>query len=318
MSTVVLTGGVGGARFLTGLYQIAPYNSITVISNTGDDSNFFGLYVCPDIDIVLYTLAGLVNSENGWGLQGDTSVVLSQLEKFGAETWFHLGDRDFATQIYRTHLLKQGKRLSEVTEKLTRVFGLHLRILPMSDFPVCTAINTGTELLPFQEYMVKHHYQKPVQRIYFIGIEEALPAPGVLDEIAQAEKIIIAPSNPYVSIGTILSIPGLREQLRRSSAAIAAISPIVGGTAIKGPAAKMLEGFGRPVTPVSVAELYSDFLDLFVMDIQDSWLLPDVEALGIRAVATQTVMSSIKDKVCLAETVMNEMEKLRKGGDCNG
>ena len=315
MCTVVLSGGVGGARFLTGLYHNMPPFSVTVISNIGDDSDFWGLRVCPDIDIILYTLAGLVDDQTGWGLEGDTSNVLSQLKIFGCEDWFHLGDKDFATQIFRTFMLRQGAQLSKITEHLTRSLGLHLTILPVSDQPVSTVIYTDHEQLPFQEYMVKYRYQKKVRKIHFTGSEVASPSPGVLEAIDTADQIIVAPSNPYVSIGAILSVPGLREHLQNTKAPVAAISPIVGGNAIKGPAAKMLAEFGCPVTPVSVAKLYADFIDLFVIDKRDVIYLPCIESMGIRAIATQTIMSSFTDKVNLAKTVIAELEKWKKGGE---
>lgn len=311
MSTVVLSGGVGGARFLSGMVNVIPPSSITVISNTGDDTEFFGLHVCPDIDIVLYTLADLSNTTTGWGLKDDTSAVLDQLGKLGCDTWFHLGDRDFATQIYRTALLREGKTLTQVTQLLAKQLGLSISIFPMSDQSVSTAIYNGQEILPFQDYMVKHCFHDQVRSIQFNGIDQAKPAPGVLDAIDRADQIILAPSNPYVSIGAILSVPGIRQHLQSASAPVAAISPIVGGKVIKGPAAHMLAAFGKPVSPVSVAELYADFLDLFIMDIQDANQVEAVEALGIRAVATQTMMTSRLAKNNLAQIVLDELSHLK-------
>jgi LPPG:FO 2-phospho-L-lactate transferase len=301
---VVLSGGVGAARFLQGLAQVVPQERLTVIGNTGDDRDFYGLRVSPDLDIVMYTLAGIVDETHGWGIRGDTYNTMQQLTAYGNEDWFMLGDRDLATHIHRTKLLRQGKTLSEVTEELRRSFGLGLRMLPMSDQPVQTHIKTPVGLLHFQEYMVQRRCADEVQDVVFIGASEAKPAPGVIDAIKEAEAILLAPSNPIVSIGSILSVPGIHDALHEASGMIVAVSPIVGGSPIKGPADKLMRGLGMEVSPVGVARCYRDFLDVMVIDELDSHLLGAIEDLGIPAVATNTIMRDTQAKAALARVVL--------------
>src|SRR5258706_3623240 len=301
---VVLAGGVGAARFLQGLVQIVPQNRFTVIVNTGDDRDFYGLHVSPDIDIVTYTLAGLVDETHGWGIRNDTYNTMQQLTAYGNEDWFLLGDRDLATHIHRTNLLRQGKTLSEVTENLRLHFGLDIRILPMTDQPVATHIQTPAGLLHFQEYMVKRRCADEVQEVLFVGASEARPAPGVLDAIKDAEAILIAPSNPIVSIGSILAVPGIHDALHEASGMVVAISPIVRGAPIKGPADKLMSGLGIEVSPVGVARYYRDFLDVMVIDEQDANLVNQIEDLGIPAVATNTIMRDNNAKATLARNVL--------------
>ena len=301
---VVLAGGVGAARFLQGLVQVVPQNRLTVIVNTGDDRDFYGLHVSPDIDIVTYTLAGLVDETHGWGIRNDTNNAMQQLTAYGNDDWFLLGDRDLATHIHRTNLLKQGKTLSEVTENLRLHFGLAIRILPMTDQPVATHIQTPAGLLHFQEYMVKRHCTDEVQDVLFVGASQARPAPGVLDTIKDAEAILIAPSNPIVSIGSILAVPGIHDALHEASGMVVAISPIVGGAPIKGPADKLMSGLGIEVSPVGVARCYRDFLDVMVIDEQDAHLVSQIEDLGIPAVATNTIMRDLDAKATLARNVL--------------
>ena len=284
---VVLAGGVGAARFLQGLVQVVPQENLTVIVNTGDDRDFYGLHVSPDIDIVMYTLAGLVDEAHGWGIRNDTYNTMLQLTSYGNEDWFMLGDRDLATHIHRTNLLRQGKPLSEITDELRKQFGLALRILPMSDQSVTTHIQTPVGLLHFQEYMVKRRCADAVLDVVFVGASESRPAPGVLDAIKDAEAILIAPSNPIVSIGSILAIPGIHDALHEASGMVVAISPIVGGAPIKGPADKLMLGLKMEVSPVGVARCYRDFLDVMVIDNQDEHLLGAIEDLGIPAVCNK-------------------------------
>ncbi len=305
----VLAGGVGAARFLEGLAQVVSQEQITVIANTGDDHDFYGLHVSPDIDTVMYTLAGSVDKQNGWGISNDTYNTMQQLTSYGYEDWFLLGDRDLATHIHRTNLLRQGKTLSEVTEILCRHYGLHennkhIRILPMSDQPVATHIQTPVGLLYFDEYLVKHQCADEVQDVIFVGADKAKPAPGVLDALKQAKTILIAPSNPIVSIGTILAIPGIQEILRQANGTVVAVSPIVGGAPIKGPADKLMRGMGHEVSAVGVARCYQDFLDVMVIDTQDAHLVKQIEALGIATVVTNTIMSDDAAKADLARTVL--------------
>ncbi len=301
---VVLAGGVGAARFLQGLVQVIPQERITVIGNTGDDRDFYGLRVSPDLDIVTYTLAGVVDETHGWGICGDTYNTMQQLTRYGNEDWFLLGDRDLATHIHRTNRLRQGKTLSEVTDELRRLFGLQLRLLPMSDQPVATHIQTPAGLLHFEEYMVKRQCADEVQDVVFVGASEAKPAPGVIDAIKEAEAILIAPSNPIVSIGSILAVPGIHDALHEASGMVVAVSPIVGGAPIKGPADKLMRGLGIPVSAVGVARCYRDFLDVMVIDEQDAHLVPDIEDLGIPTVTTDTIMRDDAAKAALARSVL--------------
>jgi LPPG:FO 2-phospho-L-lactate transferase len=301
---VILSGGVGAARFLQGLVQVVPQGRLAVIGNTGDDRDFYGLHVSPDLDIVMYTLAGIVDETHGWGIRGDTFYTMQQLTAYGNEDWFMLGDRDLATHIHRTNRLRQGKTLSEVTEELRQAFGLGLRILPMSNQPVQTHIKTPIGLLHFQEYMVKRRCTDEVLDVVFTGASEAKPAPGLLDAIKEAEAILIAPSNPIVSIGSILAVPGIHDALHEASGMVVAVSPIVGGSPIKGPADKLMRGLGMEVSPIGVARCYRDFLDVMVIDERDSHLLPAIEDLGIPAVATNTIMRDSQAKAALARVVL--------------
>lgn len=303
---VVLAGGVGAARFLQGLVQVVPQERLTVIVNTGDDRDFYGLHVSPDLDIVMYTLSGAVDEEHGWGIRNDTYNTMQQLVSYGNEDWFMLGDRDLATHIHRTKLLREGKTLSEVTDELRRHFGLTMRILPMSDQPVQTHIKTPAGLLHFQEYMVKRHCSDEVQDVVFVGASEARPAPGVLDALKDAEAILLAPSNPIVSIGSILAVSGVHDILHEASGMVVAVSPIVGGAPIKGPADKLMSGLGMEVSAVGVARCYRDFLDIMVIDEQDARLLERVEDLGIPAIATNTFMRDAASKAALARKVLDE------------
>jgi len=301
---VVLAGGVGAARFLQGVVQVVPQERITAIVNTGDDRDFYGLHVSPDLDIVMYTLAGIVEETHGWGFHNDTYNTMQQLTRYGNEDWFKLGDRDLATHVHRTNLLRQGKTLSEVTEDLRKHFGLAMRILPMTNQPVATHIQTPVGLLHFQEYMVKRHCVDEVQDVVFVGANESQPAPGVLDTIKEAEAILIAPSNPIVSIGSILAVPGIHDALHEASGMVVAVSPIVGGTPIKGPADKLMNGLNMEVSAVGVARYYRDFLDVMVIDEQDKHLLNKIEDLGIPAVATNTIMRDSVAKKALALKVL--------------
>ena len=301
---VVLAGGVGAARFLQGIVQLVPQEQITVIANTGDDRDFYGLRVSPDSDIVLYTLSGIVDEAHGWGIQDDTYNTMQQLTRYGNEDWFMLGDRDIATHIHRTNLLRQGKTLSQVIDNLRAQLGLHLRVLPMSDSTIETHIQTPAGLFHFEEYMVKRRCEDEVQDVVFVGAKEAKPAPGVLDAIKQADAILIAPSNPIVSIGSILSVPGIHDALHEASGMIVAVSPIVGGAPIKGPADKLMSGLGMEVSAVGVARCSRDFLDVMVIDEQDAALATRIEDLGIPTVVTNTIMRDSEAKAALARVVL--------------
>ncbi len=301
---VVLAGGVGAARFLQGVVQVVPQEQLTVIVNTGDDRDFYGLYVSPDSDIVMYTLAGMVDETHGWGVRDDTYNTMQQLTQYGEDDWFMLGDRDLATHIHRTHLLRQGKTLSEVADNIRTQLSLGLRVLPMSNQPIATHIKTPVGLLHFQEYMVKRHTVDEVQDVVFVGAKEAKPAPGVLEALKEAEAILIAPSNPIVSIGSILSVPGVHDTLHEASGMVVAVSPIIGGTTIKGPADKLMSGLGLDVSAVGVARHYRDFLDVMVIDEQDKNLVTAIEDLGIPTTVTDTIMRDSATKKALAQTVL--------------
>lgn len=303
---VVLAGGVGAARFLEGVVQAVDSSRVTVIVNTGDDTEFYGLTVSPDVDIVLYTLAGLVEPSQGWGVRGDTYGALEMLERLGRERWFLLGDRDLAVHIHRTELLRQGRTPSEVTDDLRQRLGLAVRVLPMSDQPVRTTIRTPDGWLPFQEYFVHRRAQDDVLEIRYDGSETALPSPGLLDAINGASAILISPSNPLVSVGTILSLAGVREALRSTGAKIVGISPIVGGATIKGPADRMMRGLGMEVSAVGVARAYADFLDVLVIDQQDAELAERVEGEGVRVVVADTIMRDLDVKRALAQLTLEQ------------
>ena len=304
----VLAGGVGAARFLEGLTEVTPPENVTVIGNTADDLELHGFTICPDLDTVTYTLAGLADPERGWGLAAETFHVLAALKRFGEETWFQLGDRDLATHIFRTSLLRSGFPLSEVTARITRSLGVRSTILPMSDSLVRTWLETGLGQLDFQTYFVKHRAEPAVRRVDFVGADQAAPAPGVLQAIVQADAVILAPSNPIISIGPILAVPGIRETLRSVSAPVVAISPIVGGRAIKGPAAAMMKSLGHEASATGVANLYRDFVNVFILDSVDHDLAPAVEQLGMRAVVCPTMMTGLPEKVALAQAVLEAAE----------
>ena len=294
----MLCGGVGAARFLEGVVRVVDPETVTAIVNVADDAEFHGLRVSPDIDTVLYTLAGLVDPDQGWGVRGDTHMVQSALARLGRDTWFQLGDADLATHIHRTALLREGVPLTEVTARLARSLGVRARILPSSDERQATMVRTDGGWLPFQEYFVHRRQQDTVREVRFDGAGK--PTPGVIDAIDDARVVLVAPSNPIVSIGPILALAGVRAALARTPAPIVAISPIVGGEALKGPAAAMLESLGHEVSPVGVARLYADFLDVMVLDERDAALAPDVRAAGPRAVIAPTIMRDLAAKEQLA------------------
>ncbi|MCL2287617.1 MAG: 2-phospho-L-lactate transferase [Candidatus Bathyarchaeota archaeon] len=300
-----LAGGVGAARFLTGLAQLIKPEDLTVIVNTGDDIDLFGLHISPDIDIVTYTLAGIVNDEKGWGLKDDTFGCLDMLKLFGAVDWFNLGDRDFATSILRTDMLKKGFTLSQISAKISSDLGLKLKILPMTNDKFATYVQIPTGFIHFEEYMVKRAAKDPVFDIKFVGAETAKPAVGVIDAIMHSERVIICPSNPIVSIGSILSIQGVRGALQKTFAKKIAISPIIAGVPVKGPADKLLKGLGVEVSAFGVAKLYADFLDAFVIDSADVAEKGRIEALGVEVVVGNTLMKDFASKKALAKIVLD-------------
>jgi LPPG:FO 2-phospho-L-lactate transferase len=299
-----LAGGVGAARFLTGLVKLFNGKDLSIIVNTGDDIELFGLHISPDVDIVTYTLAGIVDEDKGWGIRGDTFNCLEALRKFGREAWFNLGDMDFATHILRTDLLKNGFKLSDVTAKISHALGLDVTILPMTDDKFETRIMTDIGSIHFQEYLVKREAKDEVLGVEFLGAESANPAPGVVESIRDSQLLVICPSNPIVSIGTILAVNGVRDAVRHTGAKKVAISPIIAGAPVKGPADKLLRGLGFEVSAYSVAKLYADFLDTFILDTADAAEKGRIEKLGIEVKVTNTIMKSLQDKIELARTVL--------------
>jgi LPPG:FO 2-phospho-L-lactate transferase len=304
-----LAGGVGAARFLSGLVRVVPEKELSVVVNTGDDIELHGLHVSPDIDIVSYTLAGMVDEDKGWGIRGDTFRCLEMLKRLGLETWFNLGDKDLATHLYRTNLLRRGLKLSEVTAEISRALGLKARVLPMTDSKCETWVTTEAGSMHFQEYLVKRGGTEAVFDVELVGAEAAKAAPGVIDSILESELVIVCPSNPIVSIGTILSVKGVREALRRSEARKIAISPIVAGAPIRGPADKLMKGLGLEVSAYSVGCLYKDFLDVFVLDTVDEIEKVKVEKLGIKAITANTIMKTLRDRIELARVVVKVGER---------
>jgi LPPG:FO 2-phospho-L-lactate transferase len=305
LKVTALAGGVGAARFLTGLTQAMSPENLTVIVNTGDDITLHGLHISPDIDIVTYTLAGIVDETKGWGIKNDTFQCLDMLKAYGAEAWFNLGDRDLATHIYRTNRLRQGAKLTQVTDEIRRQLGVRARILPMSNDHFETRVKTPTGSIHFEEYFVKRQCKDDFLGVDFLGEDQAKPAPGVLQAISEADLLVVCPSNPVVSIGTILSIVSVRDALRRAKARAVAVSPIVAGATIKGPADRMLRGLGFEVSALGIAKFYSDFLDALVIDVKDVSLKEPIKKLGLDVTVTNTVMKSLDDKVALARAVLH-------------
>ena len=301
---LALAGGVGGAKLVLGLSRLLPPEQLVIVVNTGDDECFHGLHVSPDLDTVMYTLAGLADPEKGWGLTGETFNALEMLGRYGADTWFNLGDRDLATHIRRTQLLHQGATLSEATAELCQRLGIAHRIIPMSDEPVRTMLDTETGELPMQQYFVKQLAEPQVRAVRYAGAESALPSPGFQVALDQAKLVVFCPSNPFLSLDPILAIPGVRKSLKGFTGPRVAVSPIVGGAALRGPAAKIMSELGHEVSSVGVARRMTDICDIFFIDDQDSGLSPAIAALGIKPVSAPTIMTSEADKVGLARRVL--------------
>jgi LPPG:FO 2-phospho-L-lactate transferase len=303
---------VGAARFLRGLTRVIEPRDVVVIGNTADDDEFFGLHVSPDLDTLTYTLAGVSPRTQGWGLAGDRFSALAALARFYAETWFQLGDRDLATHIYRTDRLRRGQPLETITRSLAQCFGVEARLLPMTNDRVRTVVHTAKGPLPFQAYLVRDRGRAAVERIELRGIRRARPLPAALRALDRAAMVIIPPSNPLVSIGPILSLPGFRRHLRRIRAPVAAVSPIIGGRPVKGPADRMLRGLGLEVSPVGVATLYRDIVDLFVLDRRDAALAPRVRALGCEVLVADTLIARPARAAQLARRIVNALSVLRR------
>ncbi len=322
---VVFTGGTGGTKLVQGLQQLVAPEDLTVIVNTGDDMEWWGLHISPDVDSVLYGMAGLLSRDRGWGVDKDSFRCLDRMKQLGQPGWFSLGDLDLATHLTRTALLRSRKTLSKATAELAQRLGNRSCVLPMSDQRVSTTLDTSKGTLTFQEYFVRERHQVEVQAVRFEGAEQARPAPGVLQSIQSAEAIIFAPSNPVTSVGPILAVPGIREALRKTEAPIAAVSPIVGGAAVSGPAAQLMKMKGWSSTIAGVAQVYEDFLDVLVVDTADQESISSQQSefrgetklqaasreplrKSIRILATNTIMHSLDDKRNLAAFLLDACE----------
>ena len=304
MEIAALAGGIGASKLLVGLIRAMDPRELTIIVNTGDDIVLHGLAISPDLDIVTYSLAGMVNPETGWGFRDETFRAHEQLAAYGRPAWFNLGDRDLATHIHRTAMLREGAALSEAAESIRLALGVKAKILPMSDQPVPTMIDTEQGWLNFQEYLVQRRAEPVLREIKFAGIERAMPAPGVLESLARAAVIVICPSNPLISIGPILAVPGVREALRKRRKDVVAVCPIVGGKSLKGPSDRMLAQLGFDVSASGVARMYQDVCATFLIDTVDADEGPAVDALGMKAVVCSTVMHTLEDKERLAGEVL--------------
>ena len=318
MRVVVLAGGYGGAKLSHGVALAAsarePAPELTVIVNTGDDLELHGLLVCPDLDTVLYTLAGLANEETGWGVRDETWSAAEMLARYGAPTWFRLGDRDFGTHIMRMHRLRTGARLTTVEAELVEALGVRARLLPMSDDRVRTELRIDEGWLAFQDYFVRRHHEDAVHEIRFTGIDSARPTPEVLAAIADAERILFAPSNPFVSIGTILALPGVVEALAAARAPIVAVSPLIGGAAVRGPADRMFVSLGGEASALGVGrhyvERYPGLLDGLVIDEVDAGQADALRALGLAVRVAPTLMLTTEDRCRLALEVLAFADQL--------
>ena len=305
----VLAGGVGAARFLRGLLDVVPPAEVTAIVNVADDLVLHGLHISPDLDTVTYTLAGAINPDTGWGLAGETWQAMTTLEQYGGEAWFRLGDRDLGTHLFRTQRLQSGVPLSVVTAEIARAWGLELRLLPVSDDPVRTMVTIADEgEVSFQDYFVGRQHSVPVSAVRFAGAEAATPGPDVLEAIEKADVIVIAPSNPIVSIGPLLAVPGVREAVVARRDRTVAVSPIVAGAALKGPADRMLRELGHEPSVVGVARIYADLASVLVVDDADVRASADVAAEGIECVVVPTVMSSPEIARALARVTIASVD----------
>jgi len=300
-----LAGGVGASRLIDGLRRVIPPEDLTIIVNTGDDITMFGLYIAPDLDIVTYTLAGIVNPATGWGIEGDTFNCIDGLVGYtGGERWFNLGDRDLATHIYRSAMMREGLTLSETADRIRLSLGVESRIIPMTDAHTPTTIVSDEGELHFQEYLVRRRAEPKVLGIRFENIDSASPAPGVAGAILEADGVIICPSNPLISIGPILAVPGMRDLIRETKAKVAAVSPIVGGASLKGPSDRMMADLGYEVSARGVAGMYADIVDTFILDSLDEAMAGEIERLGMKPVVTDTVMSDAGKRTELAGTTL--------------
>jgi LPPG:FO 2-phospho-L-lactate transferase len=300
----VLTGGTGGAKFVDGLRHVVPPEEITLIVNTGDDFEWWGLQISPDLDSITYVLANLLSKERGWGVQDDTFQCLEMMKRMQRPAWFQIGDRDLAIHLSRTELIKEGRALSGATAEIAAGLGIREKILPMTDDRVETRVTVADGEISFQEYFVQRRHRDAVSAVRFVGAQTSHPAPGVLEAILSADAIIFAPSNPITSIGPILAVPGIRAALLETAAPIAAISPIVGGAAVSGPAGGLMESQGLPSSVAGVAQAYADFLDTLIVDRADESAVKTLRETGLNVQCTDTVMKSTSDRIELARRAL--------------
>jgi len=312
MRIAALAGGVGASKLLLGFSRVMRPGNLTAIVNTGDDLSMHGLEISPDLDIVTYTLAGVVNPKTGWGYRGDTFNLLERLAALGCPDWFHLGDRDLATHVFRTHRLRNGWTLSKVADAICRAFEVSARVLPMSDQPVRTQIKTRRGWLAFQEYLVKLRARPVVHAVRFQGAERAKPAPRVLAALRTADGIVICPSNPFISIGPILAVRGIAEVLKARRESVVAVCPLVGGLSLKGPTDRMMRQLGHEVSAAGVARLYKEICGTMIIDHADESEVSRIERSGMRAICGSIVMRSDTDKRRVARMVMTELNSRAK------
>lgn len=302
---VVLCGGVGAARLLTGMVQVVPDDRLTAIVNVGDDMELHGLRISPDLDTVVYTVSGQVSKERGWGLDGETWQAMTMVAHYGGADWFSLGDRDLGTHLFRTDQLSRGRRLDEVTADIAAAWDLNFTILPVTNDRLRTMVTTADHgEISFQEYFVGLAHDVPVHRVRFDGAAESKPAPGVLAAISGADRVIVAPSNPAVSIDPLLAVPGVAEALRDRRESVIAVSPIIAGKALKGPADRLLVELGREASVVGVAQWYREVIGTLVVDDADASSIDAIEELGIRALATETIMATPQIAADLGRTLL--------------
>lgn len=302
---VALAGGFGGSKLAQGLYRVLPPDRLTVIVNTADDFDLYGLRICPDLDTVMYTLASLANPTTGWGVRGDSFKAIGMLEQYGEPAWFRLGDKDLGTHLLRTKLLSQGLTLTEATRELCNRLGIMASILPMCNEPVATRVDTPEGHLAFQEYFVQRRTDVEAMGVEYQGIEQACLTPEVEAALRSASRIVICPSNPILSVAPILSVPGLRQLVRGAACPTVAVSPLVGGKAVRGPLDRLLASLGYPASQAAIARFYADFLDGLIIDNTDRNEANDVTALGVSVLVADTLMSGVTSRERVANRVLN-------------
>lgn len=307
MNIVAIAGGTGAAKLVRGLARLSDPRDLSVIVNTGDDAEIWGLHVAPDLDTICYALAGVLDAARGWGLRDESFHALDQMARFGEATWFNLGDRDLATHLHRTRLLRQGGTLTEATASIASGLGVSATVLPMSNEPIRTRLLGPAGWLDFQEYFVRDKAQVDVREVQYAGAESARPAPGVLEAIRQAHAVIVCPSNPVTSVAPILAVPGIKESLAATNAVAVAVSPVVGGEAVSGPAGRLMAAVGLPVSALGIARAYAPWLDVLVLDERDRDQIPDLARLGASAITAPIIMVTREDEVALARRVLDQI-----------